>query len=192
MQSACWRPSSSTVSPTPRCRSWTCSRTAATTGASPATSPTTSTTLSIRLPRQPRWEWSCCQNLRKVMSSLSLFNCSSDNDHAILASNVIVLFRCTQASDSSFFVSLETLPATCFSGVDDYLLIDVYVMMFCKDGTVWFCLYLCMWLFCDMKMFSTLTSFSRNLRPAGSKERKVFRTFFSSHWSVLLDSESGC
>ena len=63
------------------------------------------------------------------MSSLSLFNCSSDNDHAILASNVIVLFRCTQASDSSFFVSLETLPATCFSGVDDY------VLMFCRaDG----------------------------------------------------------
>ena len=35
------------------------------------------------------------------------------------------LFRCTQASDSSFFVSLETLPATCFSGVDDYVIIDV-------------------------------------------------------------------
>ena len=38
------------------------------------------------------------------------------------------LFRCTQASDSSFFVSLETLPATCFSGVDDYVIIDDYVL----------------------------------------------------------------
>lgn len=32
--------------------------------------------------------------------------------------------------------------------------------------------------------------FSRNLRPAGSKERKVFRTFFSIHGSVLQDPES--
>ena len=52
-----------------------------------------------------------------------------------LSRMLLSLFRCTQASDSSFFVSLETLPATCFSGVEDY------VMMFCKDGgTVSLCL----------------------------------------------------
>ena len=81
------------------------------------------------------------------------------------------LFRCTQASDSSFFVSLETLPATCFSGVDDY------VMMFCKDAghclillvSMFLCdcfatgkclmLYVSIRLFYDMKMFLILTCF---------------------------------
>ena len=51
------------------------------------------------------------------------------------------LFRCTQASDSSFFVSLETLPATCFSGVDDYVMIDDYEIMFCKDSGRYFILF---------------------------------------------------